>query len=51
MVDIGIIIDSTRPGRHSDVVAKWAYDIASQRTDAKFELIDLVDHPVRVCDP
>src|SRR5580704_8185787 len=46
MVAIGIIIGSTRPGRHGDVVAKWAYDIASERTDAKFVLIDLLDHPL-----
>jgi NAD(P)H-dependent FMN reductase len=46
LVSIGIVIGSTRPGRHGDAVAKWAYDIASQRTDANFELVDLVDHPL-----
>jgi len=46
MVNIGIIIGSTRPGRHGEVVAKWLYNIASQRSDAKFELIDLIDHPL-----
>ncbi len=39
MVNIG----STRPGRHCEAVAKWVYEIASQRSDAKFELIDLAD--------
>jgi NAD(P)H-dependent FMN reductase len=44
VVKIGIIIGSTRPGRHGEAVAKWTYDIASRRTDAEFELIDLLDH-------
>ncbi|MCU1494592.1 MAG: NADPH-dependent oxidoreductase [Acidimicrobiaceae bacterium] len=44
MVKIGIIIGSTRPGRHGEAVAKWVYEIASQRKDAKFELIDLADY-------
>ena len=35
MVNIGIIIGSTRPGRHCEAVAKWVYEIASQRSDAK----------------
>jgi len=38
---IAIIIGSTRPGRHAEAVAKWAYDIARQRGDADFELIDI----------
>jgi NAD(P)H-dependent FMN reductase len=46
MVKIGIIIGSTRPGRRGEPVAKWVYDIASQRSDAKFELVDLADHPL-----
>jgi NAD(P)H-dependent FMN reductase len=44
MVKIGIIIGSTRPGRNGEAVAKWAYELASQRTDAEFELIDLLDY-------
>ena len=43
---IAIIIGSTRPGRHGEAVANWVYEIASQRSDAKFELIDLADHPL-----
>jgi NAD(P)H-dependent FMN reductase len=47
MVDVGVIIASTRPGRRGELVAKWAYDTASRRTDANFQLIDLVvDHPL-----
>jgi NAD(P)H-dependent FMN reductase len=42
-VRIGIIIGSTRPGRVGDQVAKWVLDQASQRDDAEYELVDLVD--------
>jgi NAD(P)H-dependent FMN reductase len=46
MTKIGIIIGSTRPGRRGEGVARWVYKIASQRSDADYELIDLVDHPL-----
>jgi NAD(P)H-dependent FMN reductase len=44
MTKIGIILGSTRPGRNGEQVAKWVLDIASKRTDAEFELIDLLDY-------
>ncbi len=43
MTRIGIIIGSTRPGRNGEAVARWVYTIASQRADADYELIDLLD--------
>jgi NAD(P)H-dependent FMN reductase len=43
-VRIGIIIGSTRPGRNGEKVAKWVYDQAVQRTDAQFELVDLLEY-------
>jgi NAD(P)H-dependent FMN reductase len=43
---IGIILGSIRPGRRGAVVAEWVYEVASKRTDADFELIDLADHPL-----
>jgi NAD(P)H-dependent FMN reductase len=46
MLKIGIILGSTRPGRNGEAVAKWVYEIASQRTDAEFELVDLADYPL-----
>jgi NAD(P)H-dependent FMN reductase len=46
MTRIGIILGSTRPNRNGEQVAKWVYDIASRRTDAEFELIDLRDYPL-----
>ncbi|MFG2476241.1 NADPH-dependent FMN reductase [Streptomyces fagopyri] len=44
MTRIGIIIGSTRPGRNGEAVAKWVHEIASQRTDVEFELVDLLDY-------
>lgn len=44
MTNIGIIIGSTRPGRNGEAVAQWVYKLASQRTDATFELVDLIDY-------
>src|SRR3954471_18512453 len=43
MTTIGIILGSTRPGRNGEAVAKWVLDLASKRTDAEFELVDLLD--------
>jgi len=43
MTKIGIILGSTRPGRNGEAVAKWVLDVASKRTDAEFELVDLLD--------
>jgi NAD(P)H-dependent FMN reductase len=43
MTKIGVILGSTRPGRNGEQVAKWVLDVAKQRSDAKFELIDLAD--------
>jgi NAD(P)H-dependent FMN reductase len=43
---IGIILGSTRPGRNGEAVAKWVLEIASQRTDAEYELVDLLDYPL-----
>ncbi|GAB3856649.1 NADPH-dependent FMN reductase [Dactylosporangium cerinum] len=44
MTKIGIILGSTRPDRNGEAVAKWVYDIASRRSDAEFELVDLLDY-------
>jgi len=43
---IGIIIGSTREGRFGDKPAQWIHQLAQQRTDLAFELIDLRDHPL-----
>jgi NAD(P)H-dependent FMN reductase len=44
MTKIGIILGSTRPGRNGEAVATWVLDIAKQRGDAEFELVDLLDY-------
>lgn len=43
MPRIGIIVGTTRPSRIGDQVAHWVLDVASQRDDATYELIDLRD--------
>ena len=46
MINIAIIIGSTRPGRVGEDVAKWVNQLAQQRKDAKFELVDVRIHRV-----
>src|SRR5262252_7642313 len=50
---VGIIVGSTRPGRKAEAVASWAYEIAKQRSEAEYEIVDiekfdlpLLDEPV-----
>ena len=44
MPKIAIILGSTRPGRNGEAVANWVYDIAKQRDDAEYELVDIADY-------
>ena len=46
MIKIGIILGSTRPNRSGEQVATWVHDLASRRSDAEFELLDLRDYPL-----
>lgn len=41
MVTIKIIIGSTRPNRFGPHIANWLMELAAERTDATFELVDL----------
>ncbi|WP_372660835.1 NADPH-dependent FMN reductase [Cohnella sp.] len=50
MNKIGIIIGSTRPGRNGEAVAKWVHEIASKRSDAEFELVDIADFNLPLLD-
>ena len=50
MTSIGIILGSTRPNRNGEQVARWVLDVATRRTDATFELVDLRDHPLPLLD-
>ncbi|MET8451123.1 NADPH-dependent FMN reductase [Streptomyces sp. NPDC005209] len=50
MIKIGIILGSTRPGRKGEQVAQWVHEKAARRSDAGFEVIDLLDHPLPLLD-
>lgn len=43
---IAVLSGSIREGRTSLIVARWAVDVLSARTDAIIELIDLADHHI-----
>src|ERR1700693_5236184 len=43
---IGLVIGSPREGRFGEKPAHWIHEIAKQRTDLAFELIDLRDYPL-----
>src|SRR3954454_7591748 len=50
MVKIGIIVGSTRPGRNGEAVAKWVHGIASKRSDAQYELVDIAAYALPLLD-
>jgi NAD(P)H-dependent FMN reductase len=50
MTKIAIIIGSTRPGRVGTAVADWVHTIASQRTDAEFEIVDIANFNLPLLD-
>jgi NAD(P)H-dependent FMN reductase len=50
MTRIAIITGSTRPGRLNEAVSRWVHDIASKRSDAQFELVDIADYNLPLLD-
>jgi len=50
MTEIAIIVGSTRPGRRAVPIAKWVHAIASRRSDATFELVDIGDFKLPLLD-
>ena len=50
MLNVAIIIGSTRPGRNGEAVAKWVFEIAKKRSDAAFELVDIKDFNLPLLD-
>lgn len=50
MTRIAIIIGSTRPGRNGEAVARWVYEVAAKRSDAQFELVDLLTFNLPLLD-
>lgn len=47
---VAIILGSTRPGRNSEAVSRWVYDIAKRRNDADYDLVDIKDYNLPLLD-
>jgi NAD(P)H-dependent FMN reductase len=50
VLNVAIILGSTRPGRNGEAVARWVYEIAQRRTDTKVELVDIKDFNLPLLD-
>lgn len=50
MLNIGVIVGSTRPGRKAPAVADWVMDVAGMRGDAIYELVDIADFDLPLLD-
>jgi NAD(P)H-dependent FMN reductase len=50
MLKIAILIGSTRPGRRAEDVARWVHGIAGKRTDAEYEVVDILDYGLPLLD-
>lgn len=52
MINVGIIIGSTRPGRKGDRVAHWVRDLAAEHAGdaADFDVVDLQDYALPLLD-
>jgi NAD(P)H-dependent FMN reductase len=50
VIDIAIILGSTRPGRRADAIGRWIFEIARKRGDARFEIVDLKDFNLPLLD-
>jgi NAD(P)H-dependent FMN reductase len=50
LLNVAIILGSTRPGRNGEAVAKWVHGLAKKRTDARFDLVDLLDYDLPLMD-
>jgi NAD(P)H-dependent FMN reductase len=50
MLKLAIILGSTRPGRIGEAVARWVYELARQRGDAEYELVDIKDFNLPLLD-
>ena len=50
MLNVAIIVGSTRPGRKAEAVARWVHEIARKRGDAGFEVVDVQDFNLPLLD-
>ena len=50
MLNVAIVVGSTRPGRKAGAVARWVHSIASRRSDARYEIVDIEDFGLPLLD-
>src|SRR5947209_20333307 len=50
MINIAILIGSTRPGRKAEAIAQWVHAHAAKRSDATFEVVDIADYDLPLLD-
>ena len=50
MVELAIIIGSSRPDRKAEAVAQWVLQIAQKRKDAQFEVVDIANYNLPLLD-
>lgn len=50
MLEIGIIVGSTRPGRKAAGVARWVHGETCGRGDARFSVVDIAEHRLERLD-
>ena len=50
MLKVAIVVGSTRPGRKALAVARWVHGIATTRSDAQFEIVDIQDFNLPLLD-
>ncbi len=50
MLEVAIIMGSTRPQRRGETVARWVHEMAARRQDARFELVDIKDFNLPLLD-
>jgi len=50
VIKVGIIVGSTRPGRKALAVAQWVHEIASKRSDAEYEIVDIAEYNLPLLD-
>lgn len=50
MLKIGIILGSTRPNRLGEQVAHWVHELARDRKEAEFELVDIKEFDLPLLD-
>jgi len=50
VISVAIVTGSTRPGRNNEAVARWVFELATERSDADFELVDIAEYGLPLLD-